>query len=79
MASPMSCRIGLRSRPSIGAGLSRANGFEVIRMNRKNAAPTMPWTDSTLACRVAGRLRPNAATRAPNSVRISTHNSIEPS
>ena len=32
MARPMSCRIGLRSCPSSGAGSSRAKGLEVKRM-----------------------------------------------
>ena len=57
MARPMSCRIGLRSRPSIGAGSSRANGFDVVRMNSRKAAPIQPCTASTLARSVAGRLR----------------------
>ena len=45
----MSCRIGLRSRPSNGAGDSRANGLEVASMNSRKAAPISPCTASTLA------------------------------
>ena len=36
-------------------------------------------TANTVALKLAGMLRPNAATNAPNTVRMSTHNSIEPS
>ena len=56
-ARPISCRSGLRSRPSNGAGTSRANGLEVVRMNSRKAAPIQPCTASTLARSVAGRLR----------------------
>ena len=48
-------------------------------MNSKNAAAIHACTPSTLALSVAGRLPPNSATSAPNSARISTHSSIEPS
>ena len=48
-------------------------------MNRKNAAATQACTASTVALREAGMLLPNSATRAPNRVRMNTHNSIEPS
>ncbi len=36
-------------------------------------------TASALAFKVGGRLRPKAATAAPNRERISTHSTIEPS
>ena len=75
----MSWRIGLRSWPSNGAGIIRLNGFDVIRMNSRNAAVTQPCTDSTVALSVCGRRPPKIATRAENSTRISTHRSIEPS
>ena len=39
----------------------------------------MPWTASTRARSVSGRLPPNTATAAPNTARISSHSSIEPS
>ena len=48
-------------------------------MNARNAAPIAPCTDSTLARRPGGRCSPNTAAVAPNSARISTHSSIEPS
>ena len=58
---------------------TRRNGFEVTRMKRWNAAAIQACTASTLAFSVAGRLPPNAATSAPNSARIRTQSSIEPS
>ncbi len=48
-------------------------------MNRKNAAEIQDCTPSTLALSRAGRLPPNTATIAPNSARMRTHSSIEPS
>ncbi len=75
----MSCRIGLRSRPSAGAGHIRANGFDVARMKIRKTEAIQPCTASTVACSVAGRRLPNIATRAPNSVRMNTHRTIEPS
>ena len=48
-------------------------------MNRMKATAIQDCTASTLALSVAGRLPPNIATSAPNSARISTHSSIEPS
>ncbi len=48
-------------------------------MKSTNAAAIHDCTASTLAFSVAGRLPPASATSAPNSARISTHSSIEPS
>ena len=48
-------------------------------MNSRKAAPIQPCTASALARKSAGMARENSATSAPNSVRISTHSSIEPS
>ena len=48
-------------------------------MNSRNATAIEACTHSTLAFSVGGRLRPKAATAAPNRVRISTHSTIEPS
>ena len=45
----------------------------------QNATAIEACTLSTLAFSVGGRLRPKAATAAPNSARISTHSTIEPS
>ena len=57
----------------------RMNGFEVKMMKAKNATETEDCTASTRALRVGGRLPPNQAAIAPNSVRISTQSSIDPS
>ena len=48
-------------------------------MNRMKATAIQACTESTLALSESGKLPPNSATSAPNSARISTHNSIEPS
>ena len=48
-------------------------------MNSRNAKAIIDWTDRVRAFRVGGRLPPNSATMQPNSARISTHSSIEPS
>ena len=48
-------------------------------MKARKPTPIIACTASTRARSVGGRLRPNAATAAPNSARISTHRSIEPS
>ncbi len=48
-------------------------------MNRMKATAIHDCTASTLAFSVIGRLPPNTATSAPNSARIRTHSSIEPS
>jgi hypothetical protein len=57
----------------------RRNGFDVTRMNRMNATAIEDCTVSTLALNRAGRLAPKRATSAPNTLRMSTHNSMEPS
>ncbi len=57
----------------------RRNGLEVSRIKRQNATAIDACTDSTLAFSVAGKLRPKAATAAPNSERINTHRTIDPS
>ncbi len=46
---------------------------------KERHARSADCTDSTRARRLGGRLPPNQAAQAPNSVRISTHSSIEPS
>ena len=81
MARPMSCRIGLRSCPSSGAGSSRAKGLEVKQdEEQEGAEPIQPCTAST---RGAKRARQGSRRRrrasAPKRPRISTHSSIEPS
>ena len=48
-------------------------------MKPKNATATVACTPSTRARRLGGRLPPQTATMAPNSVRISIQSSIEPS
>jgi len=48
-------------------------------MKTRNPNAIMAWIDSTRACSAAGKLPPKVATRPPNSVRISTHSTIEPS
>ena len=71
--------MGLRPLPSIGAGSSRRNGFDVARIKARNPTPIMPWTAITRARRVGGRLAPKPATAPPNSARINTHNTMDPS
>ena len=44
-----------------------------------NAVPIDACTDRTRARSRGGRLSPKTAAAAPNSARISTHSSIEPS
>ena len=46
---------------------------------QEKASAIEACTASTLALSGSGRLLPNSATAAPNSARISTHSSIEPS
>ena len=48
-------------------------------MNSRKATVTQACTDRTLAFKVRGRLPPKNAMPAPNTARISTHNSMEPS
>ena len=48
-------------------------------MKARNATPIEPCTASTRAFSVAGRFDPNSAAAAPNSDRISTHSSSDPS
>ena len=48
-------------------------------MKARKAAPIAPCTASTRARRPGGRCSPKLAAAAPNSARISTHMSIEPS
>ena len=63
----------------IGGTASRVNGFEVNKIKAKNAAATEDCTAKTRALSVGGRLPPNHDAQAPNSVKINTHNSKEPS
>ena len=67
------------SCPFIGGMASRRNGFEVRTMKARKATAIIACTDRTRALRVAGRLPPKSVTAAPNSARISTQSSIEPS
>ena len=48
-------------------------------MKAKKAAPIIACTASARAFSPSGRSRPKAATVAPNSVRISTQRSMDPS
>ena len=48
-------------------------------MNSRKPTPIIACTASTRARSAGGRLRPKAATAAPNSARMNTHRSIEPS
>ena len=48
-------------------------------MKARKPTPIMPCTASTRAFSVGGRLLPNSATAAPNSARMRTQSSIEPS
>ncbi len=48
-------------------------------MKARKATAMAACTESTLARSVAGRLPPKRATPAPNTARMSTHSSIEPS
>jgi len=57
----------------------RRNGFDVTRMKRMKATAIEDCTASTLALSRAGRLPPNSATSAPNTLRMRIHSSIEPS
>jgi hypothetical protein len=54
-------------------------GFDVVTMKSRKAAPIEPWTARTFALSSRGRLLPKDATAAPNSDRISTHSTIDPS
>ena len=62
-----------------GAGATRVNGFDVARMNRRNATVTAPCTASVLARRRGGIPSRARATTAPNRVRMRIQRSIEPS
>ena len=48
-------------------------------MNNRNPTPIIACTARTRARSVGGKFRPNSATAAPNSVRMNTQRSIEPS
>ena len=67
------------SCPSGGGGNTRLNGFDVNTMKARNATPIIAWIDKVRAFKPGGRLRPNAATAAPNSARMKAHSTIEPS
>ncbi len=56
-----------------------SNGFEVMRMKARKAMVTAACTASVLARSRAGMLSRDSATTPPNSARIRTHSSIEPS
>ena len=76
---PGSCRSGLRSRPSNGAGSSRSNGFEVSRRKRWNPTLTNAITASTRARNISGSEVLNVATAKPQPASTIAHSSIEPS
>ena len=59
-----------------GDAQERVRGDQDEQIER---AAIQPCTASTCARSDSGRLLPKAATRPPNSARISTHSSIEPS
>ena len=65
--------------PSTGAGTSRRNGFEVKRMKSRNAAAIQRLHREHDGLQRRAGCAPNAATSAPNSARMSTQSSIEPS
>ena len=65
--------------PSAGAPATRAKGFDVSRINRRNAAAIQDCTASTFARRSSGIDRENKATAAVNSESTKTQKSIEPS
>ena len=48
-------------------------------MKSRKATPIEPWTASTRDLSSSGRLPPKSATPAPNSARIKTQRTIEPS
>jgi hypothetical protein len=48
-------------------------------MNNRKPTPIIAWTARTRARNAGGRLWLKAATAAPKSARMNTHNSIEPS
>lgn len=54
-------------------------GFEVKSVKARKATVTVPWAASVPARNRAGSERRDSATSAPNSVRIKTQSSIEPS
>ncbi len=62
-----------------GAGSRRRNGSDVVRMNSMKATAMQACTPSTLRRQRQGQPRPKVATAAPNSARISTHSTMEPS
>jgi len=48
-------------------------------MNSRNPTPIIAWTANTRARNCGGKLWLNRATAAPNSARMNTQSSIEPS
>ena len=61
-------------------GRGGANGLEVRSMkSEEGGARSSACTERTSAFRRSGRFAPNAATSAPNSARMRTQRSIEPS
>ena len=67
------------ARPSIGGRATRAKGSLVRRMKRRNAEAIQPCTARVEARSTIGMPEPNPATSPPNSARISTQSSMEPS
>ena len=55
------------------------NGFEVNRMNSRKPRRSCPARRARAPRSAGGRLSPNQATAAPNSDRMNTHSTIEPS
>jgi hypothetical protein len=79
MASPGSCSIGFKSRPSATAGRMRRKGLEVNRMNSKKPKATRQRVPSTRASMGAGNCREKRLTRSIQKVSIRSQRSSEPS
>ena len=71
--------IGFNPLPSEGTGLRRKKGFDVNRINSKNATAISDCILRALAFNGGGIFRPHTATAAPNIDKIKTQSSIEPS
>lgn len=79
MIRPGSCSSGLRSAPSSGTGINRANGLEVNNRNARKPMLTSAITPSTRAITWAGNCRDQIATAPVHSASTSVHSSNEPS
>src|ERR1043166_6939408 len=70
---------GFKSRPSTGAGKSRANGFDVSSMKSKNPVLIIAITDSTRAIISLGKWLLKSVTATIHSVRKNVQSSRDPS